>query len=80
MGKFELWARGCAETGTELWTLEQITPGTGLYMTKRPYMMNHREWWESPVYHIWINGETWETTMNVHEAYRMWERRKGSAA
>ena len=66
-----LWAKACEELGTDIWPLK--THGDdGLYMTKKPYMVGHREYWTTPVYQVWI-GDKRQVTMVREEAYAIWE-------
>lgn len=63
---WDLWIKSCKETNTNIYKLED-----GLYMTKKPYIINHREYWTSPMYHIWINNKH-KVTNNYQEAYGIW--------
>lgn len=68
----EGWVDLCEEQGTEIWPL--ATHGKdGLYLTKKPYILNHREFYTDPVYQIWINDKR-QVTMVRDEAYGIWER------
>ena len=68
--QFRLWVKACEEFGTEIWPLE--THGDdGLYLTRKPYMAQHREYCTSPAYQIWI-GDKRQVTMARDEAYAIW--------
>ena len=77
MTNFEIWVKGCEEYGLQIWPLCYSShPETGLYKTIKPYMEKNREYFTQPVYHIWINGASHNTTMSLDEAFRMWEYNK----
>lgn len=72
---FNMWLRACEAANELPYPLDVVDRGTGLYMTQKTYIADHREFHTSPVFHVWINGQTWETTMSETEAWRMWENR-----
>jgi len=77
MTNFELWVKSCEEFEVQIWSLcSSSYPETGLYKTTQQYTAANRDYYTEPVYHIWINGVSHNTTMNLQEAFRMWEYNK----
>ena len=74
MDKFDIWVKSCDETGSEIWQLAGKVRGTGLYMTRKKYMANYKDYYTDPVFHVWKDGKIWKTTMNRSEAFQMWNR------
>ena len=71
---FELWAESCVQTGISLYCMESSKiPETGLYQTKSSYTQFHRTYYNSPVYHVWIEGKRVVATTNYQEAVKSFE-------
>ena len=81
---FELWAESCVQMGTLLSEIiGSEIPETGLYQTKSSYVQAHYTYYNSPVYHVWVEGKRVVATTNYSEAVKVFENRikeKGESA
>ena len=81
---FELWAESCVQMGTLLSEIiGSEIPETGLYQTKSSYVQAHYTYYNSPVYHVWVEGKRVVATTNYPEAVKVFENRikeKGESA
>lgn len=70
--KFRWWENQCKAFGDEIWRLagEENTE-EGVFMTKTPYMMNGKQYYGKPHYHVWWRAH-WYTYMKCDEAFRQW--------
>lgn len=73
---FELWVKGCEINHTEIYCLDG-SGDHGVYQTRSRYMMNHVYYYNSPVFHVWINGKWLASTTNYHSAMGAWNNNKG---
>lgn len=80
MGNYELWVKGCEKTGTDIYPLEKSKrPNSGMYMTKREYMMEYRVYYETPVYHVWADDKWIAATTDYQAAYRIFTESEEAA-
>lgn len=71
---YDTWVLGCEKTNTDIWPLEVVERGTGLYMTKRALMIEHREFFDV-MYHIWMDGKTHDVAPDYRHAFQLYESR-----
>lgn len=69
---FNLWIKGCKVNKTILFCLDGKGE-TGLYKTTSSHLVKNNYYYDSPVYHVWINGERLIATTSYLAAYRKWE-------
>lgn len=73
---FELWAESCVQMGTPPYRIESSEiPETGLYQTKSSYVQAHYTYYNSPVYHVWVEGKRVAATTNYLEAVTVYKDR-----
>lgn len=75
---FELWTDQFPLGGDKiLYKLESCEdrPETGLFLTKERYYCNGREFFDSPVYQVWIDGKRVLACLNYQEALCVWRNR-----
>lgn len=72
MSIFDLWVKGCEINKTLLYRLEG-NGNTALYKTISKHLVNHNYFYDSPVYHVWVNGKRLIATTSYLEAYHKWE-------
>ena len=76
MTQFELWLKGCEMNSTALYCLEG-DGATGIYKTQQWHFVGNNYCGDSPVYHVWIDGERKCCILNYHSAMQVWRNRKG---
>lgn len=74
MTVFECWVKGCEINGTKIYPLEG-SGETALYKCWKEYMLQHREYAESPVYIGWVDGKEVCATTDYQEALTVWQNR-----
>lgn len=71
MTQFELWLKGCEENGTRLYCLEGKGE-TGLYKTQSWHLVKNNYFGDSPVYHVWVDGDRKCSILSYSTAMRIW--------
>lgn len=72
MSNFECWVRANEVAGCGMYPLE-VNGTIRLYQTKKQYFANNRDFYTTPVYHVWADDHSICSTQNYLEAYHVWE-------
>lgn len=78
MTDFELWVKGCEINKAELYCLEG-NGETGIYETKSKCLHNYNYYYNSSVFHVWINGKCEFSGMDYMTALRLFTKRSGES-
>ena len=73
MTNFELWVKGCKMNEYMIYRLE-YNNGNGLYETKKLILVDHKNYYTTPMFHIWVNDEH-EVCNDYIRAYNLYMRR-----
>ena len=74
MTTFELWLKGCEINGTKVYNLEG-SGETALYKCWKEYIVQHREYTDTPVYIGWVDGKQVVAVTDYLQALRVWQNR-----
>ena len=74
MTNFEIWVKGCEINGTKIYNLEG-SGETALYKCWKEYIVQHREYTETPVYIGWVDGKQVVAVTDYLQALRVWQNR-----
>lgn len=72
MNNFDLWINGCKINRTKVYPL-MGKHDTALYKCWKSYMSNYKEYNETPVYIVWINGKQICATTNYQSALNLYK-------
>ena len=73
---FEMWVADCEINNAQIYQLDyDKDTDIGIYMIKRPYWYKgNYQYYDSPVYQLWIGDKRSICTENYQEVYKIWER------
>ena len=74
MTVFECWLKGCEINGTKVYNLEG-SGETALYKCWKEYIVQHREYTDTPVYIGWVDGKQVVAVTDYLQALRVWQNR-----
>lgn len=72
---FEMWIADCEKNNVQIWQLDyDEQTDIGIYMTKSSYWYHNNQYFNSPVYQLWIGDKRDICMGNYQEVYKKWER------
>lgn len=72
---FEMWIADCEKNNVQIWQLDyDEQTDIGIYMTKSSYWYHNDQYFNSPVYQLWIGDKRDICINNYQEVYKKWER------
>lgn len=72
---FEMWIADCEKNNVQIWQLDyDEQTDIGIYMTKSSYWYHNNQYFNSPVYQLWIGDKRDICINNYQEVYKKWER------
>lgn len=72
---FEMWTANCGKNNVQIWQLDyDEQTDIGIYMTKSSYWYHNNQYFNSPVYQLWIGDKRDICMENYQEVYKKWER------
>lgn len=72
---FEMWIADCEKNNVQIWQLDyDEQTDIGIYMTKSSYWYYNNQYFNSPVYQLWIGDKRDICINNYQEVYKKWER------
>ena len=72
---FEIWVADCERNNVQIYQLDyDKDTDIGIYMTKSSYWYKSNQYYNSPVYQLWIGDKRSICMENYQEVYSIWER------
>lgn len=72
---FEMWIADCERNNVFIWQLDyNKATDIGIYMTKSSYWYKNNQYYNSPVYQLWIGDKRDICMENYQEVRQKWER------